>query len=238
MKRSSRPNGAFSSALAAALLLLAVAGCGPKTVENTRVVQGVEACAVLDTVLAQGLPQRPWTTAGRATFDVEDYRVRGRYRLTVRDRDTIAFEFEGTMLLGGHREDLVASLEGDTLRVLDRERGAYYVGPQVDDLIERGAGTRGDWPGAVRAVAGFTPACSERLEMRSDGEHTSGLIDDRAFVLTADGTGLVRASWPDPTRSRTFSDRLEIRYERDGARLTGIEISLPVRGWRIKLTVE
>jgi hypothetical protein len=175
---------------------------------------------------------------GKATFDVEDYRVRGRYRLTVRDRDAITFEFEGTMLLGGHREDVVVSLSGDTLRVLDRERGAYYVGTQVDELIERGTGTSGSWVGTVRAVAGFTPHCSGQLELREDGEHASGVIDDGAFVLTLDGSHLVRASWPDPTRSRTYRDRLEVTYTWDRERVTGITLALPVRGWRIKLTVE
>lgn len=237
VKRSSRPNAACSSALLVALALT-FAACGPKTVETTRVVHGREGCAALDSVLARALPLRPWQCAGRATFDVEDYRVRGRYRLTARSRDSIAFEFEGTMLLGGHREDVAVSLEGDTLRVLDRERGAFYAGPEVDGLIERGTGTRGDWTGTVRATAGFTPACSERLEMRADGEHTSGLIDGRAFVLTAEALRLVRASWPDPTASRTFNDRLDIRYEWDGGRLSAITVALPVRGWRIRLTVE
>ena len=240
VKRSNRPSGACSSAtvLAAVLLTFALAACGPKTVETHRVVRGARACAALDSMLADGLPARPWHLAGKATFDVDDYRVRGRYRLTVRGRDSIAFEFEGTMLLGGHREDIAVSLEGDTLRVLDRERGTFYAGPQVDELIERGTGVGGAWPGTVRAVAGFAPACSDRLEMSAGGEHVSGIADGGAFVLDSEATRLTRASWPDPTASRTYKDRLDIRYDWDEDRLTGITMSLPVRGWRIKLTVE
>jgi hypothetical protein len=219
-------------------LALAVAACGPKSVETTRVVRGSQACAALDSVLARALPARPWKCTGKATFDVEEYRVRGRYRLTVGGRGSLLFEFEGTMLLGGHREDIAVSLEDDTLRVLDREHGAYYAGGDVDALIERGTGTRGDWVGAVRAVGGFTPECSERLEMRADGEHVSGLIDGGAFVLTTDGLRLGRASWPDPTASRTYSDRLEVAYDWDAGRLAAITVSLPRRGWRIRLTVE
>jgi hypothetical protein len=220
------------------LLALAVAACGPKTIDTTRVVRGAKACASLDSVLARGLPGRPWRCSGKATFDVEEYRVRGRYRLTVSGRQSILFEFEGTMLLGGHREDIAVSLEDDTLRVLDREHGAYYAGDDVNALIQRGTGTGGDWVGAIRALVGYTPECSERLEIRGDGEHVSGLLDGGAFVLTTDGRRLQRASWPDPTASRTYSDRLDVRYEWDAGRLAGITVSLPKRGWRIKLTVE
>jgi hypothetical protein len=201
-------------------------------------VEGEGACALLDSLLAGMLPARPWRLAGKATFDVADYRVRGRYRLEARGRDALAFEFEGTMLLGGHREDVAVSLEGDTLRVLDRERGAFYAGAAVDDLIERGTGVRGRWAGAVRAVAGFTPECSEGLELRVGGDPVSGRIDGGTFVLSTDEGRLTRASWPDPTASRTYSDRLEVEYARDGDRLSGITISLPTRGWRIRLTVE
>lgn len=221
-----------------ALVCCALAACGPKTVETHRVLREGEACATLDSVLARALPALPWRCAGRATFDVADYRVRGRYQLVVEGRNAIAFEFEGTMMLGGHREDVAVSLAGDTLRVLDRERGAYYAGPEVDGLIERGTGTSGRWVDAVRAVAGFTPSCTERLEMRNDGEHISGRIDDGTYILTTDGVRLERASWPDPTDSRTYSDRLELRYEWDAGRLAGITVSLPKRGWRIVLTVE
>lgn len=219
-------------------LAVLLSACGPRTVDTGRVVSGPRACAALDSVLARALPERPWSLSGRATFDVDDYRVRGRYRMTVRSRDDIAFEFEGTMLLGGHREDVAVWIAGDTLRVLDRERGAFYEGPAVEEMIERGTGTRGAWAGAIRAVAGFAPVCDRRLEMRDDGEHASGLIDGGAFVLTTRDGRLQRASWPDPTASRTFSDRLDVRYEWRAGTGSGITVSLPVRGWRIRLTIE
>ncbi len=238
VKRYSRPSGVCSSALTALVIALALSGCGPKAVDTTRVVQGDRACVALDSLLAGSLPERPWVLAGRATFDVEDYRVRGRYRMTVHSREEIAFEFEGTMLLGGHREDVVVWLSGDTLRVLDREGGALYEGAAVSDLIERGTGARGEWAGALRAVAGFAPRCSQRAEIRDDGEHASGLIDGGAFVLSTSEGRLVRASWPDPTASRTYSDRLDVRYDWNGPEARALTIGLPVRGWRIRLTVE
>ncbi|HEX5131610.1 MAG TPA: hypothetical protein VFX92_03885 [Candidatus Krumholzibacteria bacterium] len=238
MKRFSRPSSACSNTLIAVAVAAVLAGCGPRSVETTRAVHGDAACAALDSVLAGSLPARPWKLAGRATFDVDDYRVRGRYRLAVDANASAVFEFEGTMMLGGHREDVVLSMSADTLRVLDRERGAYYQGADVDDLIERGVHARGNWVAALRSVMGFAGACPRELEMRTDGEHVSGLVDGGAYVLTVDGGRLVRASWPDPTASRTFSDRLDVRYEWDGTRLSGITAALPVRGWRIVLTVE
>jgi len=202
------------------------------------VVRGDAACASLDSTLARGLPALPRRSSGRSTFDVADYRVRGHYTLTVRGRDAIAFQFEGTMLMGGHREDVAVSLMDDTLRVLDRERGAYYVGPDVDAMIEKGTGVGGAWVDAIREVMGFSPGCTDRVEMRSDREHVSGLIDGGAFVLTTDGAHLLESSWPDPTASRTFSDRLEVRYDWKAGRLAGITASLPRRGWRIRLAVD
>jgi len=222
----------------AALVVAAVAACGPGTVETTHSIRGSEACAALDSVLARVLPPQPWECSGKATFDVADYRVRGRYRLAVAGRDSIAFEFEGTMLFGGHREDVAVSLVDDTLRVLDRERGAYYAGAEVDELIQRGTGVSGRWVETVRAIVGFTPSCTRRLEMRAGGDHTSGLIDDGAFVLTTDGFRLLRASWPDPTASPTYTDRLDIRYDWDAGGLAGIRAALPKRGWRIVLTLD
>jgi hypothetical protein len=219
-------------------LVCALTGCGPKTVETTRMESGERACEALDSVLARSLPARPWALAGRATFDVDDYRVRGRYSLTVDASASALFEFTGTMLFGGHREDIVLSLSADTLRVLDREHGAYYQGAQVDDLIERGTRTRGEWVAALRSILGFAGACSETLEMRTDGEHVSGLVDGGAYVLSMEGGRLLNASWPDPTASRTYSDRLDVRYAWRGDALASLTMALPVRGWRIVLTVE
>jgi hypothetical protein len=205
-------------------------------VDTTEMVRGDAACVALDSMLAGTFPPRPWSLTGGVTFDVEDYRVRGRYRLSVNAAATAVFEFEGSMLFGGHREDVMLSLSGDTLRVLDRERTAYYQGEQVTDLIEKGTGVRGDWVPALRAALGFAPSCNDALEMHYDGEHISGVLDRGVFILTLDGDRLSRASWPDPTRSRTFSDRLEIRYSWKDDRVSEVRIAQPVRGWRIILT--
>lgn len=220
-------------------MALVSAGCGPRVADQVHEARGVRTCAALDSTLVRALPPRPWTLRGKATFDVDDYRVRGHFRLTVSRPEQMAFEFEGTTLFGGHREDIAVSLEGDTLRLFDRERGAYYEGAAVDDLIERGTNVRGDWKGAVREAVGFPCSCDGRSEMTRQGDHVSGLVRAGAFVLTLDAwERVLRASWPDPTGSATYSDRLDVRYEWDGARLRTLTIRLPVRGWRIRLETE
>ncbi len=224
------------AAAVVAVLAAAVApACGPRVAGESRTAAGTRVCAALDTLLAAAMPARPWTFTGLATFDVEDYRVRGRFRLQVISRDDLVFEFEGTTLFGSHREDIAMTLAADTLRVLDRERGALYEGAGVDDLVWQGTGTRGDWVGGIREALGFAPGCDAHSELGNDGEHVSGLVAAGAFVVTLEGGRVARAWWPDPTSSRTYTDRLEVRYVWESGTLRSITIALPLRGWRIRL---
>jgi hypothetical protein len=234
VKRSSRHSAAFSRGLAL-LVVLAATSCGPRVANGPGATRGVAVCARLDSSLASALPPRPWTLRGRAIFDVEDYRVRGRFTLAVASGNRVTFNFEGTTLFGGHHEDITVSLDADTLRLLDRERGAFYEGAAIDDLIDGGTGVRGDWADIVRVSAGFAPACDARSIYEDQGDALSGLVAAGAFVLTLDSDRLVRASWPDPTASRTYSDRLDLRYDWNGRTLRGVTIRLPVRGWRVVL---
>jgi hypothetical protein len=105
----------------------------------------------VDTVFARAFP-RPLEMRGRATFDVETYRVRGRFELRSSANGDAVLEFGGATLLGGHREDVVVSLSGDTLRLLDRERGRYYEGPEVEEMMESGTRTEGDWLLGLRRI--------------------------------------------------------------------------------------
>jgi hypothetical protein len=234
VKRLNRPSGAFSRLLPALLAL--ACSCGAPIADRGEGIHGGVACDSLDSMLGRMFPATPWSMEGRATFDVDDYRVRGRFRLWVASRDRLGFEFEGTTLFGGHHEDVVVSVSGDTLRIFDRERGSFYEGAQVDDLVWRGTHARGDWVAAVREVAGLEPGCDDRSELRDEVDHVSGLVRGGAFVLTLDGRRVDRASWPDPTRSETHADRLEVRYDWSDGALREVTIALANRGWRIRLT--
>jgi hypothetical protein len=113
-----------------------VPACGPHYSAD-HALRGAAACASADSFLANAFP-RPLSMRGRATFDVDSYRVRGRFDLQLAANGDAVLEFAGSTLLGGHREDAVISLSSDTLRVLDRERGHYYEGDDVTGLVESG----------------------------------------------------------------------------------------------------
>lgn len=173
---------------------------------------------------------------GHATFDVDSYRVRGRFELALSANGDAVLEFSGSTLLGGHREDAVVSLSGDTLRVLDRERGRYYEGDEVTRMVESGTHTRGNWVlGLRRALASGCPAI-ETVVAGDDGISGSG--PDGPFSLELEGGRLVQATWPNPAPEETFRDRLEVRYRWKEGRLELLEALLPTRGWRIRLEAE
>jgi hypothetical protein len=216
---------AFSAALALA--------CGPHPSGGT--LHGEAACARADSFFAAALP-RPLGMHGRATFDVDSYRVRGRFQLTLSANGDAVLEFSGSTLLGGHREDAVVSLSSDTLRVLDRERGRFYEGDQVSDLVESGTHVRGAWAlGLRRALASGCPGVES---VAAEREGLSGTGPDGPFSLTLEGGRLAEATWPNPAPGETFQDRLEVRYRWKEGKLELLEALLPTRGWRIRLEAE
>ena len=117
----------------------------------------------LDSLLASAGPVRPWGIAGDALLDIEQFRFRGRFRLDVSATGECTLELGGSTLFGGHREDVVVSLIGDSLRVFDRERGRFYEGDELDQLIRDATHADANWsrvvarafllPGALRGHA-------------------------------------------------------------------------------------
>jgi hypothetical protein len=191
----------------------------------------------MDSLLARSLPARPWSMSGHATFDVDQYRVRGRFVLEAGSGGELSFEFSGSTLLGGHREDVAVVLAGDTLRVFDRERGRFYEGDEVDRMVEDGTGVRGDWVGAIAHAAGsFRCRQVQRVHMTDTG--AAGELSPGSFRLDVKDGRLTKGTWPDPVGSDTFSDRLEIRYAWRGAVLSQLVAALPERGWRVRLDAD
>jgi hypothetical protein len=173
---------------------------------------------------------------GRATFDVDSYRVRGRFHLTLAESGDAVLEFSGSTLLGGHREDAVVSLSGDTLRVLDRERGRYYEGDEVVAMVESGTHTRGEWALALRRTLASGCPGIESAQTAEDG--LSGTGPDGPFSLRLEAGRLAMAIWPNPAPQETFRDRLEVRYRWGQGQLELLEAFLPTRGWRIRLEAD
>ena len=155
--RKSNPHNAAAISVATLLALAAFAGVGCRQrLGAPHPAPTGNADGVADSLLAATLPQRPWSMAGRATFDVEQYRVRGRFRLDVGAEGEFLLEFSGTTLFGGQREDIVVTMARDTLRVFDREHARLYEGADVDELIRQGTGTAGAWARGVARAAGIS----------------------------------------------------------------------------------
>lgn len=196
---------------------------------------GAEACAALDSLWASAGPTRPLSMSGHARLDVEQFRFRGRFRLEQTDGGA-AIEFSGSTLFGGHREDLVVSLTDDTLRVFDRERGRFYEGTALDDLIWDGTRTRADWAMVVAEVFLVSRRCHAMSAVVFDEDGVRGLEADRPFHIELTRERRIdRATWPDPIHEGTFDDRLEIDYDWSEGALQGLTASLPARGWRVRL---
>ena len=195
-------------------------------------VRGDAACARADTFFQETFP-RPAHMRGRATFDVDKYQFRGHFDLQLASNGDAVLEFSGSTLLGGHREDAVLSLSGDTLRVLDRERGHYYEGDEVTAMVDDGTRVHGDWALALRRVLASGCAGIDGVQPGETG--MSGLCGDGPFSLKSRDGVLEAATWPNPAPQETFRDRLEVRYRWKDRRLNGIEASLPTRGWRVRL---
>ncbi len=208
--------------------------CGPRHITSGS-LHGEAACARADSFLASAFP-RPIHMTGHATFDVDSYRVRGRFTLELEPSGDAVLEFSGATLLGGHREDAVVSLSGDTLRVLDRERGRYYEGEEVTRLVASGTGKEGEWTLALRRV--LASGCPG-VETVGNGESgLSGTGPDGPFALKVEDGRLAQATWPNPAPEETFRDRLEVRYEWKEGRLELLEALLPTRGWRVRLEAD
>jgi hypothetical protein len=217
----------------ATLAALAMA-CSPRH-DTSGSIRGEAACARADSFFATAFP-RPIHMTGHATFDVDSYRVRGRFELSLAPNGDALLEFSGTTLLGGHREDAVVSLSGDTLRVLDRERGRYYEGDEVTRLVASGTGKQGEWALALRRV--LASGCPG-IETVMDGDTgLSGTGPDGPFTLRVENARLAQATWPNPAPEETFRDRLEVRYSWKEGRLKLLETLLPTRGWRVRLEAD
>lgn len=203
-----------------------------------------ESCRTVDSVLALSGWRGDIEMTGRVTFDVKQYRVRGRFQLSAEPNGDLVFEFSGNMVLGGHHEDVVLSWYDGELRVLDRERGRLYEGADVDGLIAEGLGEEWNVAELIRMVTARTPDCtrlsSVELSGRAERTRLDGRLDGESFRLDFAGGRLTDASWP--VRAAGGSgDRLEVTYTwtpasgAGKAALASTVLFLEGRRWRIKL---
>jgi hypothetical protein len=154
--------------------------------------------------------------AGKVKLDVKQYRVQGRFRADFAGNGDFTFEFAGTMVMGGHHEDVVVSFHDGELYVLDRERGRFYEGDETNRLIREGLGTDWDMVDLVRRITASPPPCQRlsRVEVewrRKDTATVEGRVDGEAFRAEFDDGAIVKASWPLASTGQ-MEDRLSLDY--------------------------
>jgi hypothetical protein len=225
------------AAICAAVLSISCAATRPHP-------DGTSSCAVLDSLLASSRLGEPVAIAGHATVDADQFRMKGKILLEALDGG-IVFEFTSTLLFGQQREDFVFSLSGDTLRIVDRERGAYYEGVDAEAFLAEALGADFDVPEALRLAFGGTPLCGELSAIRcvpgALGEvYCEGRRYGKPFKVSFEGRGgrIESVEWP-VLSDRYGGDRLRVEYEWDDGedlqRLVGVVLSLEARGWRCKI---
>lgn len=197
-----------------------------------------DACDVVHETLAGGGLADSVDIVGRATIDVDQYHVRGTFHLAWTPSGDVVFEVTSTTVIGGHREDAVFSLYGGTLRLLDRERGRYYEGAEVDDLVADALDMPIDVAAAVNRLTGRPPACGRISDVRvraGSGSRVEGRLSERPFRVETVAGRVVRGEWPLERRDGRSGDHIEVDYRWRGRSLVGMTIWVPERGWRVKL---
>ncbi len=219
-------------------------GCGGPAVESKS--EASDKCVLLDSLFDSSGFERPVLVEGKATVDANDYHMRGKIRLDASAPGEVVFEFASSILFGNQREDFVFSVHEDTVRIIDRERGAYYEGLEAEEFLAESMETDFSVPAMMFLALGGHPPCDEltgvSIKTAADGGFVcSGKHLGDAFRLNFEGRGprIHSATWP--VRSQRYrDDRLEIdyRWEDDGGGrsvLKEIVIWLEMREWRCKI---
>lgn len=214
-----------------------VCGCSAIGRSGSAVVPAGDACDVVYETLAGGGLADSVDLVGRATIDVDQYRVRGTFHLGWTPSGDVVFEITSRTLIGGHREDAVFSLYHGTVRLLDRERGEYYEGAEVDDLVADALDVPVDVAAVVRRLTGRPPACARLSDVRvRDGsDRVDGRLAGESFRIEKAAGRVVRGEWPLARHDGRKGGRLEVDYQWQGDSLVGMTIRVPEQGWRVKL---
>ncbi len=249
MRRKSllKNNNRFRAAIRIAMFVFIAgafglaAGCGVKTTNDAP-----DRCALLDSLFGSSGFGTPVVVEGKATVDANDYHMRGKIRLDARAPGDVVFEFASSILFGNRREDFLLSLHADTVRIIDRERGAYYEGSEAEEFLAESMGTDFGVPTMLFLALGGHPSCDELSDVRittgRDGNVVcTGKHLGERFRVVFEGRGpkLKSAVWP--VRSERYrDDRLEIDYrweDGDGGApvLKEIVMWLEIREWRCKI---
>ena len=209
--------------------------------------QGEPPCALLDSMYQHSGFEIPLLVNGKATFDAEQHRVRGKILLDIRPGSDLILEFSSSQLFGSQREDFLFSFLADTLRVLDRERGSYYEGDEADQFLAETLRMGFSLREEMKTVLGVHPGCDRlddlRVKQRSGGDTVfDGELSGSRFrvVFSGDRGRLKEIVWPVRTL-RGSVDQMTVTYDWEpdshgGHRLEGLTLWLEDREWRCRIT--
>jgi hypothetical protein len=203
-------------------------------------------CVALDSFYALSGFDDTVTVIGKATVDVDQQRIRGIIRAEFHPGGDVYLDFTSSILFGSQVEDFFLALSGDTLTIVDRERGDIYQGERAGQFLAEALGMDFDVARILRLAAGGHPACGELRDLSvRTGVHGEtrfrGLSGDDGFVVVFDGKPptLREAEWPVPGNAGR-SDRLNASYAWDdgaGGGIRRLVMRLEDRGWRCRISV-
>jgi hypothetical protein len=224
-----------------------------------------DVCALLDSLYSRAVLPVPYSLNGKARFDVNQYRLRGQFVLTVETAEETAavsdsangsgmtgapatrkaFDFISSSYFGSHREDVTITMIGDATWILDRERDAYYQGEDADRFIRDRLSISGDFSRVIDLATGSAPDCGVLEDATAERTGGGDLVicgsvggEPAKFIFSARSRKLKEINWPFEVEPQTI-ERLRITYEwsNGGEALESIQLMLEKFRWQIKLDV-
>jgi hypothetical protein len=213
-------------------------------------------CKLIDSLYARAFLQAPFVLKGKARFDVNQYRLRGQFVLTVRPAGpaspgsagtpgTVSFDFVSSSYFGSQREDMTITLSNGITGILDRERDTYLEGGDADRFIAERLGVKGDFKQVIDLALGVPPACGTMQPARATTTAGGGMSirgTVRGQPARVDFAGPARKlreiAWPFEVEAGRMRElRISYGWADDGDRLEALTMTLGDLQWQIKLNI-
>jgi hypothetical protein len=226
--------------------------------------KGETACVLLASSFPGAFLQSPYSLQGKARFDVNQYRLKGRFVLKVRPMNPGAMgpdnignavgpfgelkvlDFVSSSYFGSHREDMTISLSGRDLVVFDRERGRYFKDEEAIELIRDATLIHGNVREIINLALGHAPDCGSLQRVSVKAARTGGLLFEGEtrgrkfkFDFSAPGKKVREIVWPiEMDRGRMEDIRITYLWARNGQALESILLAFRNGKWQIKLGID
>lgn len=128
------------------------------------------ACEALRDLNAEIAGRGGHEASGRLRIDSAEFRVLGTFHIWGRYQDHFRLDVEHTSLMGAHRESSSIVVRGDTLEMVDWERGEYWRRNEALPYLRRVLGIELDPIDLLRVGLWRMPDCDDSTKMRRRGE--------------------------------------------------------------------